>query len=303
MWGLAPLGRRGRTAALGLVLLLAAACTEYQPIRPRAEGAYGGRAGSYAANGARRHLVMPGETLSELALRYRVPMSQLAKANRIRRPYPIYVGQVLAVPSVIARPSKATAPTRQLARMHAKPAARPAVTPAEVVVAAVAAPEPLPAQDEATREATRKAAETEPPPLTGDGFIWPVSGQVVDGFGDKPNGARNDGINIAARDGTPVLAAENGVVVYAGSSIPGFGRMLLVRHADGFMTAYAHNSALEVGVGDEVLRGQPIAQVGSTGDVASPQLHFELRLGAKPVDPSRHLVDGDTEIASSNPTS
>jgi murein DD-endopeptidase MepM/ murein hydrolase activator NlpD len=297
MWGLVALGGRGHAAALGLALLSAAACTTYQPIRSGTGGAYEGAAGSYVVGGVRRHLVMPGETLSELAVRYRVPMAQLAKANRIRQPYPIYVGQVLAVPSAASGPSR-PAPARQLARFQGKPAARPDVTPVAVAVA-----EPLPAQDEASREATRKAAEAVPPPLSGDGFLWPVSGRVVDGFGDKPNGARNDGINIAARDGTPVRAAENGVVVYAGSSIPGFGRMLLVRHADGFMTAYAHNSALDVGVGDKVLRGQPIAQVGSTGDVASPQLHFELRLGAKPVDPSRHLVDGDTEVASSNPTS
>lgn len=246
---------------------------------------------------------MQGETLSGLAERYDVPMTRLAKANRIRKPYPIYVGQVLAVPSAAERTAGPPAmASRRPARFQGLPAARPDAAPNELAVA-TAEPEPLPVQSEASREATRKAAETEPPPLSGDGFLWPVSGRVIDGFGEKPNGARNDGINIAARDGTSVRAAENGIVVYAGDSIPGFGRMLLVRHADGFTTAYAHNSSLDVGVGDKVSRGQLIAEVGSTGDVAKPQLHFELRLGAKPVDPSRHLVDGDTEVASSNPTS
>ena len=92
-------------------------------------------------------------------------------------------------------------------------------------------------------EATGLAAQKSPPPLSGDGFLWPVQGQITSPFGPKPNGARNDGINIRAAEGTPVRAAENGVVVYAGDEIPGYGRMLLISHADGLTTAYAHNQS------------------------------------------------------------
>ena len=114
----------------------------------------------------------------------------------------------------------------------------------------------------------------------------------------KPNGTRNDGINIRAPEGTPVLAAENGVVAYASDEIPGYGRMLLISHADGFLTAYAHNSKLLVDVGDHVDRGQTIAAVGSTGNVTSPQLHFEIRDGKKALDPVALLDAAVTQVAS-----
>lgn len=115
--------------------------------------------------------------------------------------------------------------------------------------------------------------------------MWPVNGKIISNFGPTANGLHNDGINIAAPRGTPVHAAENGVVVYAGNQLRGFGNLLLIRHADGWVTAYAHNDTLLVKKGEQVKRGQVIARVGSTGNVSSPQLHFELRKGTEAVDP------------------
>jgi murein DD-endopeptidase MepM/ murein hydrolase activator NlpD len=152
----------------------------------------------------------------------------------------------------------------------------------------------LPEPDAAT---LRRAQEATPPPLSGEGFLQPVEGRVVSGFGDKPDGRRNDGINLAAPRGTPVKAAENGIVVYAGESIPGFGRLLLIRHADGFTTAYGHLDRVLVAVGDRVERGQVVARVGDTGDVKTAQLHFQLRSGAKPIDPRPHLVRDGVQLA------
>ena len=129
------------------------------------------------------------------------------------------------------------------------------------------------------------------PALSGGKFLWPVNGKIVSRFGAKDGGLHNDGLNIAAPQGTPVRAAENGVVAYAGNELRGFGNLLLIRHADGWMSAYAHNDALLVQRGDRVARGQTIARVGRTGNVATPQLHFELRRGAGPVDPLPHLGD------------
>ena len=294
---------RARVAALCLMLVglvAAAGCTDYQQLRHETAPGQPPRGVPSAgmASAAHRHLVLEGETLSGIAQRYRVPMADLARINRIRPPYRIYVGQVLAVPGRgAARPM--TAARAEPPRLNVLPVPRPAGEP-QLAIAAPAADE---VQDEALREATRRAAETRPAPLSGDGFLWPVAGEVLDGFGDKPNGMRNDGINIGAASGTPVRAAEHGVVVYAGSTIPGFGNMLLVRHADGFTTAYAHNGELLVAVGDRVRRGQTIATVGATGDVTSPQLHFELRLGAKAVDPARHLVGREAGAAGAAPTS
>jgi murein DD-endopeptidase MepM/ murein hydrolase activator NlpD len=116
-----------------------------------------------------------------------------------------------------------------------------------------------------------------------------VKGKVVSGFGSKAKGLRNDGINIAADHGAPVMASENGVVAYAGNELRGFGNLLLIKHANGWVTAYAHNDRLLVKRGDSVRKGQHIATVGATGNVRGPQLHFELRRGRIAEDPEKHL--------------
>ncbi|MBM3542503.1 MAG: M23 family metallopeptidase, partial [Alphaproteobacteria bacterium] len=105
------------------------------------------------------------------------------------------------------------------------------------------------------------------------------------------SGLRNDGINISAPRGTPVRAAEGGIVAYAGNELRGFGNLILVRHADGWVTAYAHTEDILVRRGERVERGQEIARVGRSGGVADPQLHFEIRKGGEPVDPIAHLAE------------
>jgi len=127
---------------------------------------------------------------------------------------------------------------------------------------------------------TATAADTTVP-----GFQWPVRGKIIQGF----SSGGNDGINIALVKNTPVKAAENGEVAYAGSELKGYGNMVLMRHEGGYVTAYAHNSELLVQKGDKVRRGQVIAKSGSSGNVSSPQLHFELRKGQTPIDPTRYL--------------
>jgi murein DD-endopeptidase MepM/ murein hydrolase activator NlpD len=121
-------------------------------------------------------------------------------------------------------------------------------------------------------------------------FIWPVKGKVLANFGRRGSGLHNDGINIAAEPNTPVKAADAGTVIYAGNELTAYGNLLLVRHANGYVTAYAHNKKLLVGRGDRVKQGQAIAHVGSTGDVDRPQLHFEIRKGERAVDPNRYLI-------------
>jgi murein DD-endopeptidase MepM/ murein hydrolase activator NlpD len=117
-------------------------------------------------------------------------------------------------------------------------------------------------------------------------FRWPAHGRVIQGF----KTGSNDGINIAVPEGTQVKAAEAGVVAYAGSELKGYGNLVLIRHPNGFVTAYANNSDIEVKRGDTVKRGQIIAKSGQSGNVASPQLHFELRKGSTPVDPTQYLA-------------
>jgi murein DD-endopeptidase MepM/ murein hydrolase activator NlpD len=329
-----------RSVSAFLLLAGLAACTQYQPVawdgrgswaEARAAAAARASAGSdrrqqaavvqrprpiagqvAAGSDEGRHLVLPGETLTELSYRYGVPSSTLAKANAIPAPFKIHAGQVLAIPpsrrvaavparrlplAAAARPTAPTIVARELAPLQ-RPLLPGVIRAAEQQVeelAVVARPAMTPAEVRATREAAAKP----PPPLSGEGFLWPVKGEIASGFGEKPNGVRNDGINIAAKEGTAVLAAENGVVVYAGDEIPGYGNMLLISHAGGFTTAYAHNHTLLVRVGEVVSRGQKVATVGATGNVGAPQLHFELRNGKDPVDPVAELDAGETEIASS----
>ncbi|MFM8991162.1 MAG: murein hydrolase activator EnvC family protein, partial [Alphaproteobacteria bacterium] len=150
---------------------------------------------------------------------------------------------------------------------------------------------PPPAQSPQASVPVAPPIDARPQPRTGR-FLWPVRGEVVSAFGAKAGGLQNDGINIAAGLGTPVRAAENGVVVYAGNELKGFGNLVLLRHADGWMSAYAHLDEIGVERGAQVQRGQGIGKVGQSGGVSSPQLHFELRRDGRPVDPRPHLAGG-----------
>lgn len=120
-------------------------------------------------------------------------------------------------------------------------------------------------------------------------FLRPVNGDILNDFGVRKDGTYNDGININASKGTPVLAAENGVVVYAGNELKGSGNLILLRHEEQWITAYAHMSGLDVKKGDIVRRGQAIGEVGATGSVSSPQLHFEVRRGTEALNPKNYM--------------
>ncbi len=135
-------------------------------------------------------------------------------------------------------------------------------------------------------------AEDTPAQVVDDGnnrFRWPVRGRIISSYGSKPGGNRNDGINLAVPEGTAVRAVESGTVIYSGNELKGYGNLVLIRHEDGWVSAYAHNSSLDVQRGDTVRRGDVVAKAGSTGTVNQPQLHFELRRGNKPVDPMLYL--------------
>src|SRR5262249_8799452 len=184
-----------------------------------------------------------------------------------------------AAPSTAAPPSAglpSTPPASTAGSAAAAAAAGGAAAAAGTAAAAAAAPAPAPQ--------TATAA-----PHSAGKFLWPVNGRVISIYGAKQGGQHNDGINIAAPLGTPVRAADGGVVVYAGNELRGFGNLLLVRHPDGWVSAYAHCDALLAKRGDQVKRGQVIARVGQTGAVNAPQLHFELRKSGQAVDPTSEL--------------
>ena len=121
-------------------------------------------------------------------------------------------------------------------------------------------------------------------------FLWPANGRIISNFGPRLGGLHNDGINIAAPLGAPIFAAENGVVAYVGNGLKGFGNLILLKHADGWTTAYAHTDKILVKRGTHVKRGEKIGTIGTTGGVSKPQLHFEVRKGARAIDPKKELA-------------
>ncbi|MGH6866137.1 MAG: peptidoglycan DD-metalloendopeptidase family protein [Methyloceanibacter sp.] len=153
---------------------------------------------------------------------------------------------------------------------------------------------PPPAEPDVTGAGSQSASVDQlpsPDPMSGNSFRWPVRGRIIADFGTKPDGGHNDGINVSVPQGTSVKAAENGVVAYAGSELKGYGNLVLVRHSNHWVSAYAHNEQILVKRGDKVRRGQIIAKAGNSGSVSQPQVHFELRKGSRPVDPTKYMSD------------
>lgn len=271
--------------------------------------------------GSGEYVVQRGDTLLVVARKLGVDFQALARTNGKSAPYTIFVGEKLRVPgSYTPAPATQSAQAAQpggnlvIASPNAGPGlkpppARPAYSPTTS-----RAPEPVPPPPPAPGEHDSRALASAPPPaapaaapaqqqaslpppapppVTGRGFMWPLKGEVVTDFGPMAKGQHNDGVNIAAPRGTPVKAAENGVVAYVGNELKGFGNLLLIKHADGWMTAYAHNDQLMVRKGEQVKKGQQIATVGSSGNVTQPQLHFEIRRGTEAVNPADY-IKGDT---------
>ena len=192
------------------------------------------------------------------------------------------------------RLSPRRAPVRTAAATRANRGGRTYVYPERGGEAAPPVPTPRPAYRAAATKYTPTYEYREEPrraslPAGNASFAWPVNGDVISGFGVARNGERNDGINIAARMNAPIRASASGTVNYA-DKLNGYGNLVLIKHANGYVTAYAHADRLLVSSGDFVAKGQVIGYAGQTGDVNSPQVHFEIRNGTKPVDPERLLV-------------
>ncbi|MEM7445919.1 MAG: M23 family metallopeptidase [Pseudomonadota bacterium] len=272
------------------------------------------------------YTVVPGESLDQVAARYRVTPESIAVLNNLQPPYELTPGQRLLLPPV-ALPGDSVAstpavPAPGLVSPTAAATATPIVTdlppitpvaptggpaqlaqppavdaPAQTVPIATAEapdtaeaatlPGPIPA-DPAASPNPAPAPETVAAPQDGQ-FLWPLVGPIVSEYGPTEDGLNNDGVNISADRGTTIRAAQAGTVAYAGNELRGYGNLVLIRHADGWVTAYAHADSIMVQRGQEVQAGQPIATVGDTGSVTTPQLHFEIRQGSDAIDPMTRL--------------
>ncbi|KJC59451.1 peptidoglycan-binding LysM [Bradyrhizobium sp. LTSPM299] len=233
------------------------------------------------------HFVNRGDTLHSIAHQHHISVAELAHANNLEPSAKLSLGMKLTVPG-----AKAAAVAPAVAPASAAVAAAP--TP-KVVATALPQQSARLVQPTASVEQPVAAAADTPAVKSGDAtgalptFRWPVRGKVITAYGSKTNGKVNDGINVAVPEGTPVKAAEDGVVAYSGNELKGYGNLVLVRHPNGYVTAYAHTSELLVKRGDTIKRGQVIAKSGQSGEVGSPQLHFEIRKGSSPLDPLQFL--------------
>ncbi len=214
----------------------------------------------------RKHKVRRGDTLYSIAKRYDMSVNSLARLNGIRAPYQIQVGQMLKI-------SSWTGDEEAVSSVKSKSSAKKALTSKKVTT--VKPPK---------NPNTFKGSAQVPRSQKGKRFVWPVYGKVISDFG---NG--NDGINIAGKIGDSVKAADNGTVAYAGNELKGYGNLILIQHKNGWITAYAHNDKLLIKKGQSVKKGQKIAEIGKTGSVKTPQLHFEIRYKAKVVNPRLYL--------------
>ena len=223
----------------------------------------------------REHIVGQDDTLYTLSRQYGVSVSQLVALNKIPAPYHLRTGQVLRLPGreFVAQKNKSL------------PKQATPKSPDNLVLSPVL---PEPVQSEPLVAAAQPQLKTYTPSGVFNP-VWPVRGRVISGYGVKANKMYNDGINIAVPKGTPIVAADDGQVVYADDGLVSYGNLVLIRHQGKIVTAYAHLNTISVKKGQLVRQGEVIGTVGSTGNVSSAQLHFEIRQGKETIDPLRFL--------------
>ncbi len=245
-----------------------------------------------APSGPGEYVVANGETLTSIAHRHRIPVRELISANNMTAETPLKIGMKLTIPAkqgvqVAKNAPGVPAPVKPIVVAQAK--SGPMLQSVKTVEPQAGARIATPAPD---NEESGPAGTAGMP-----SFRWPLRGRVVTNFGAKTAGGSNDGIDLAVPEGTAIRAADDGVVAYAGNELKGYGNLVLVRHANGFVTAYANASELNVKRNDQVHRGQVIAKSGQTGTAPNPQLHFEIRKNSAPVDPMQYLPSDKTASA------
>ncbi len=245
------------------------------------------------------YTVRQGDTLASVARTYGVSERALKERNGLKSSS-LQPGQHLLLPAGTKLMLKTSqVPAKSV--MPEAPIPAPVKQVAQAPIAKPATAASLKSSPSSTAKIDQRAAETiavakepaveEPSGSAAPGsFRWPVRGRVIAEFGSKPNGEKNEGINLAVPEGTSVKAADDGEVIYSGNELKGYGNLVLVRHHNGYVTAYAHASELLVNRGDKISRGQIIARAGATGSVSQPQLHFELRKGQRAIDPKPYLA-------------
>jgi murein DD-endopeptidase MepM/ murein hydrolase activator NlpD len=236
-----------------------------------------------------RHTVRGGETLFSLGRKYGVSPYAIADLNGLPHDQSLNVGQSLRMPGGTAKSIVSKVPAGEEPDQIASDDEPIETDDTEQSLTLKKPAQDLDEEVPVAKPVLQETAEVDAAPTMGS-MRWPVKGKIISEYGAKPNGLKNEGINIAVPEGTGVRAAESGVVAYAGNELKGYGNLVLIRHEGGWVTAYAHAKELFVKRGDIVKRGDVIAKAGQTGSVSSPQLHFEVRKGATAMDPLKFLA-------------
>jgi murein DD-endopeptidase MepM/ murein hydrolase activator NlpD len=236
-----------------------------------------------------RHTVRGGETLFSLGRKYGVSPYVIADLNGLPHDQSLNVGQSLRMPGGTAKSIVSKVPAVEESDQITSDEEPIETDDTEQSLTLKKPPLELDEEVPVAKPVLQQSAESDAAPTMGS-MRWPVKGKIISEYGAKPNGLKNEGINIAVPEGTGVRAAESGVVAYAGNELKGYGNLVLIRHEGGWVTAYAHAKELFVKRGDIVKRGDVIAKAGQTGSVSSPQLHFEVRKGATAMDPLKFLA-------------
>ena len=216
------------------------------------------------------------DSLYRISRMFGVSVTELARMNNMSAPYELSGGQVLTIPSKASKVKQNSYAQKQDHNDEQKQAIAPRPS---VERHKIASPAKVKSQQKNVRPSATSAKE----------FSWPVQGRVISSYGPKGKGLHNDGVNILAPRGTPVAVAKSGMVVYTGNALEGFGNLVIVRHDNGWVTAYAHLDRISVARGAVVKKGQALGTIGSTGRVESPQLHFEIRRGSEALNPEKFL--------------
>lgn len=230
-----------------------------------------------------QYSVKKGDSIYDVAKQFNLNISQFIAMNALKSPYTLNEGQVLSLPPSIKSNNKGAR-----ALVYVKPVMK------EQVVAENLPAIPIPRLKNQQQVQTKISqvqtlSRTLRQKKKDEGFIWPVKGRLISAFGPKAGGLYNDGINISVKEGESVKASASGTVVYADDKLEGYGNLVIIKHSNGYITAYAHNKELLVHKGDDVSQGDEIAISGRTGNVTVSQLHFGIRKGKKPVNPEQYL--------------
>jgi murein DD-endopeptidase MepM/ murein hydrolase activator NlpD len=212
----------------------------------------------YVPQNRATHIVTSGESLFGIARQYKISMTELAQLNKIKKPYTLKIGQSLALPIANnkSRNSKIAKKSQSKKKYQKKYSKK------------------------------RKSIKLS---KSKNKFIWPVKGEVISSFGRKSNGTHNDGINIKAKFGAPIRATNSGKIIYVGNELRGYGNLIIMKHKNGWLSAYAHNNDIFVKKNQSIKQGEIIGTIGNTGNVKTAQLHFGLRKGRQALNPTQYL--------------